>query len=100
MKAHPIVELSNLKQRQLDKRSNDTRESVDSRFNSFYARQRRLEQRIAELELALSTIRRDVNRIDRKLYRQKDAPSNIDDLVGVRDADYRGTYYFGGTAAV
>jgi len=46
-------------------------DSAHGKFNpdTFYARLRRLEARLSELENALTAIRRDVNRIDRKQYR-------------------------------
>lgn len=42
-------------------------------LDSLHARLRRLEQKIDNIEAGLSTARRDINRIDRKQYRE--APS-------------------------
>jgi len=40
-------------------------------LNSLWAIVRRLKQRVAELELQLSCCRRDINRIDKMVYRDK-----------------------------
>jgi len=42
-----------------------------------FAYVRRLERRIVELELTVSTIRRDLNRIDRANYRAKDSQPSL-----------------------
>lgn len=48
-----------------------------------FARQRRLELRIERLEAATSTLRRDVFRVEKRQYREKETPapeSNVDKL--------------------
>lgn len=55
-------------------------------LDALYARYRKLEQRVERLEAVNSTLRRDVMRIDRKQYRELEAPAKTEpknDLAGL-----------------
>lgn len=65
------------------------------RPDTFFARLRRLEHRVSFLEQQLSTARRDINRIDRKQYREM-PPSVASPSEGVVDPNnIRGLYGIG-----
>jgi len=53
-------------------------------FDRLYAAMRRLSARVIQVESQLATIRRDVNRVDRKVYRDAGEPS-IKNFEAVKD---------------
>ena len=51
---------------------------TDTRYDHFAAEIRRLKARMSEVELQLSTQRRDMNRIDKKVYRDTERHPSIE----------------------
>jgi hypothetical protein len=49
----------------------------DTTRDTIFALLRRIEARVSELETNVSTLRRDLNRIDRKVYRESEGVSPI-----------------------
>ena len=49
--------------------------------STLYAILRRLSAKVNQLELQLSTVRRDLNRIDKKVYRQSDSLPSVETPV-------------------
>jgi hypothetical protein len=61
---------------------NNSSKERGSDLDRLYAVMRRMAQRIAQLETQLSTVRRDVNRIDKKIYRSDGDASQVYKQVG------------------
>ena len=62
-----------------DKQSqNNPGEHKPKGIDVLFALSRRNEQRMTELESKLSTIRRDLNRLDRMVYRETEAPEDAE----------------------
>ena len=75
MKAWPSTLESNPNQASLNDLSKRVQDPIKRGHDNVYARQRRLEQRIERIEATISTIRRDVYRIEKKQQREVVAPS-------------------------
>ncbi len=55
--------------------------------DAIWSHLRRIEDRVKSIELALSTARRDINRIDKSIYREKDK-SPPSEIKGNGEQDY------------
>ena len=75
MKALPLTMESNPNQTGSNDLSKRVQTPQTKGSDNVYARQRRLEQRIERIEATISTIRRDVYRIEKKQQREVVAPS-------------------------
>jgi hypothetical protein len=64
------------------------RTPLRGRDDHIYAVLRRLTARLSQLEASVSTLRRDLNRVDRQVYRKQGSPSNktsdLDELLTYR----------------
>lgn len=77
--------------------SKEVQTNGPNRSDSIYARLRRLELRIAHLELKASTVRRDVDRIEKRQYAEVKSPSKKYLPVDPNDLHGLGTMRPGGT---
>jgi len=76
MKAARDITLSNTAEKRQTEPPKEGQTTGPMRLDTIYAHIRRQNARIADLEAALSTVRRDINRISRKQYRDDEPPSD------------------------
>jgi len=77
MKAFAGLPESNEKQAESNDQSKRTTKGQSRPNDNLYARLRRFEQRIERLESAVSTLRRDAYRIEKRQQRAEQAPSPV-----------------------